>query len=130
MKSICIRVERRMPKVLFVCTANIQRSPTAADLFRNWNGVWETKSAGTDPFFGRNRLTQKLADWADIIVVMEPYHAGQLLTHFRLKPDKVKVVNIPDRYLRNDPELIRELKAKVVPILENWKHDSHSQVLE
>ena len=113
-----------MPKVLFVCTANLQRSPTAEDLFQNWNGVWETKSAGTAPFAGRNRLTQQLVDWADLIIAMEPHHAEHIQTHFRTNPDKIRVLNIRDRYFRNEPELVLELKRKVTPILETWKPNS------
>ena len=42
-----------MPTVLFVCTANICRSPVAAALFRQWlqreavPGAWRVESAGT-----------------------------------------------------------------------------------
>jgi predicted protein tyrosine phosphatase len=110
-----------MPKVLFVCTANLQRSPTAQDLFQNWNGVWQAESAGTIPFPGRNPLTQQQVDWADLIIVMEPHHAEHILTHFKTNPDKIRVLNIADRYFRNDSELIQELKKKVIPILETWK---------
>jgi predicted protein tyrosine phosphatase len=115
-----------MPKVLFVCTANLQRSPTAKDLFQNWNGVWQTESAGTMPFVGRNPLTQQLVDWADLIIVMEPRHAEHIQTHFKTNPDKIRLLNIPDRYFRNDPELVQELKKKTIPILETWKRNSNS----
>jgi predicted protein tyrosine phosphatase len=110
-----------MPKVLFVCSANLQLSPTAEDIFQNWNRMWQAKSAGTTPFLGRKPLTQQLVDWADLIIVMEPRHAEHILTHFKTTPDKIRVLNIPDRYVRNDPELVRELKQKVIPILETWK---------
>ena len=115
-----------MPKVLFVCTANLQRSPTAKDLFENWNGVWHTGSAGTMPFLGRNHLTQQLVDWADLIIVMESHHAEYIQTHFKTNSGKIRVLNIPDRYFRNDPELVKELKNKVTPILETWKPNSPS----
>ena len=117
-----------MPKVLFVCTANLQRSPTAEDLFNNWNGIWETKSAGTIPFPGRNHLTQQLVDWADLIIVMEPHHAEHIQTHFKTNPNKIRTLNIPDRYLRNDPDLMQELKNKVTPILETWKPTSQANL--
>lgn len=106
-------------RLLFVCSANLQRSPTAEDLFQNWNGKWETKSAGTMPSFQRNLLTQDLVNWADLILVMEPDHAEYVKTYFNTPPDKVKALNIPDMYFRNDPRLIEELRRKVIPILEN-----------
>jgi predicted protein tyrosine phosphatase len=106
-----------MPKALFVCSANLQRSPTAEDLFQDWKGVWQTKSAGIMPALGRNSLTQELVDWADVIVAMEQHHAEYIQTNFRLTPAKIRVLNIPDRYARNDPALVQELRRKVSGIL-------------
>jgi predicted protein tyrosine phosphatase len=48
---------------------------------------------------------------------MEDYHKDAILT---LKPeakDKVIVLNIPDIYLRNDPELVRILRGKLTEYL-------------
>ncbi len=103
--------------VLFICTANLQRSPTAENLFRNWRGRWETKSAGIMPEPEGTLLTQELIDWADLILVMEPVHAHFVNAHFKCDPNKVMVLNIADRYFRDDPELIRELNEKVGAIL-------------
>ena len=107
-----------MRKALFVCSANLQRSPTAEDLFQGWKGVWQTKFAGIMPALGRNSLTQELVDWADVIVAMEQHHAEYIQTNFRLTPIKIRVLNVPDRCARNDPVLVRELKRKVGGILE------------
>lgn len=107
-----------MGKVLFVCTANLQRSPTAEDLFQGWRGRWDARSAGVRPVLGRNPLTQSLIDWADIIIVMEPTHAHYIHAHFKCDSNKIRVLGIPDIYFRNDPELIKELERKVVPILD------------
>lgn len=105
-------------KVLFVCTANLQRSPTAEKLFQNWKSIWETKSAGIMSNPDGNKLTQELIDWADLIIVMEPLHARHIHTCFDCNPEKVRILNIADRYVRDDPELIRELRRKVPPLLE------------
>jgi predicted protein tyrosine phosphatase len=112
-----MRMAECMKKVLFVCTGNLQRSPTAEDLFRNWDGVWETRSAGTEPVAGRRAVTQELADCADLIICMEPEHAEFVETNFKCPLSKMRVLYIADRYLRNDPELVRELQRKVSPIL-------------
>lgn len=72
------------------------------------------------PEVGRNPLTQELADWADLILVMEPHHYEIVQSRFRINHEKIKVLHIPDIYVRNDPELIRELKKKVIPILDSW----------
>ena len=105
-------------KVLFVCTANLQRSPTAEKLFQGWKSNWEAKSAGIMPEPGGTALSQALIDWADLVIVMEPIHSQYIRENFQCGSDKIKVLNIPDRYFREDPELIRELRRKVTPLLE------------
>jgi len=107
-----------MKKALFVCTANLQRSPTAEDLFQRWKGVWETKSAGIAPNPGRNALSQKLIDWADVIIVMESIHNQYIQAHFKRAKNKIHVLNIADRYFRDDPALKRELQKNVPRVLE------------
>ncbi len=87
-----------MRKVLFVCTANVSRSPTAEDLFQGWKGVWEAKSAGITPDPRGRLLTQELIDWADLIIVMEPTHGEYITSHFQCSPDKIRILNIADRY--------------------------------
>lgn len=109
-----------MRKALFVCAANIQRSPTAEKLFQGWNGRWEAKSAGIMPEPGGNLLSQKLIDWADVIIVMEPMQSQYIQTQFQRATDKIHVLNVPDIYIRDDPRLKRELLKKVPPILEKY----------
>ncbi len=104
-------------RVLFVCTGNLQRSPTAEEHFRNWRGVWDTKSAGIEPVEGGVPLTQDLIDWADLVICMESGHAEYIKTYLTCPAGKLKVVNILDRHFRNDPELVRELERKVIPLL-------------
>ena len=101
-----------MPKkILFVCTGNMDRSPTAEDLLKGRED-FEVMSAGTW-MHARRRISESLLDWADKIFVMEEEHEAAIL---RLKPDvekKIIVLHLPNHYLRNDPELIRTLKAKL-----------------
>lgn len=110
-----------MRKVLFVCTANIQRSPTAERLFQGWRGVWEARSAGIMPEPPGNLLTQELIDWADVVLVMEPIHSQYIHSHFQCGAEKMRILHIADRYSRDDPELASTLQKKVPPILETAK---------
>jgi len=105
--------------VLFICTANRQRSPTAESFFQNWGGRWETKSAGINPDQGGTLLTQELVDWADLILAMEAIHAYYVKAHFKCDSSKLRILGIRDRYYRDDPELIQELKEKAAPILDS-----------
>ncbi len=109
-----------MRKVLFVCTANVSRSPTAEDLFQGWKGVWEAKSAGITPDPRGRLLTQELIDWADLIIVMEPTHGEYITSHFQCSLDKIRILNIVDRYTRDDLELESVLRKKVPPILQEY----------
>ncbi len=96
-------------KLLFVCRANLQRSPTAEKLFKDKN--IETKSAGIDPL-SFIVLTKKALDWADKIFVMEESQKDFILNNFKVDKEII-VLDIPDIYIKDDPELIRILKKKV-----------------
>jgi predicted protein tyrosine phosphatase len=56
-------------KLLFVCTGNRDRSPTAEELFRI-SSEYEARSAGTGAF-AVQKVTQELIDWADKIMPLK-----------------------------------------------------------
>jgi len=98
-------------RVLFVCTANQQRSPTAEEIFQK---EYETKSAGVDPG-ARVVLTKALLLWADIIFVMEDWHKKEITSQFPKESlhKKIIVLDISDRYTYMDANLITLLREKV-----------------
>jgi predicted protein tyrosine phosphatase len=106
-----------MSNVLFICSQNRLRSPTAEQVFADWPGI-ETSSAGTN-HDAENPLTAELVDWADIIFVMEQTHRRKLLAKFRrsLKSQKVICLDIPDDFEFMDAGLVRLLHARVEPHL-------------
>jgi len=55
-------------RVLFICSQNLLRSPTAERVFRSWPGI-EVASAGLD-VSAATRVTAKLLAWANVIFVM------------------------------------------------------------
>jgi predicted protein tyrosine phosphatase len=105
-------------RVLFVCSANRLRSPTAELLFSSWPGL-EVSSAGVDPEAVR-RIDETMVAEADIIFCMERRHRDKLRRRFRaaVGARPVIVLGIPDEYERNQPELIELLREKVEPFLE------------
>ena len=105
-----------MKTVLFVCSQNRLRSPTAEQVFADWPGV-ETASAGTNND-AETPLDAELVAWADLIFVMERPHRNKLQKKFR-KALRARVVclDIPDDYDFMDEQLVRLLKAKVTPHL-------------
>ncbi|WP_269789676.1 low molecular weight protein tyrosine phosphatase family protein [Stenotrophomonas sp. Iso1] len=103
--------------VLFVCSQNRLRSPTAEQVFADWPGI-ETASAGLKPD-ADNPVTPELLQWADLIVVMEPVHKRRLGERFRrwLSDKRIVCLGIPDDYDFMAPELVRLLQQKVPPLL-------------
>jgi len=102
-----------MKNVLFVCSQNRLRSPTAEQVFAN-HPACEVSSAGTNAD-ADNPLSSDLVQWADIIFVMERAHRTKLQKRYRahLKKARVICLDIPDEYQFMDEELIRLLKVKV-----------------
>ncbi|MGQ3292713.1 MAG: arsenate reductase/protein-tyrosine-phosphatase family protein, partial [Shinella sp.] len=54
-----------MKNVLFVCSQNKLRSPTAEQVFASWPNI-ETASAGTNND-AENPLSAEQIEWADIV---------------------------------------------------------------
>jgi predicted protein tyrosine phosphatase len=102
-----------MKTVLFVCSRNRLRSPTAEQVFADWPGI-ETASAGLAPD-ADEAVTAELVEWADIIFVMEKRHRATLQRRFRKSLGRARVVclDIPDDYGFMDQALVAILKARV-----------------
>ncbi|MBE5315020.1 MAG: phosphotyrosine protein phosphatase [Xanthomonadales bacterium] len=103
--------------LLFVCTQNRLRSPTAEQVFADWPGV-EAASAG----LGKEAavpISPELLEWADIVFVMEPVHRVRLAQRFKphLKRARIVCLGIPDNFDFMQPELVELLKRKVSPFL-------------
>ena len=106
-----------MKNVLFVCSQNRLRSPTAEQVFSTRRDI-EVASAGTN-HDADTPLTHELVAWADIIFVMEKVHRTKLQKKFKTSLKKARVIclDIPDNYAFMDPVLIRLLEAKVTRYL-------------
>ena len=102
-------------RVLFLCSKNQLRSPTAECLFADHDGI-ETDSAGLNRDAGI-RLSAEQIEWADLILVMEPVHRKKLTQNYQpfLRDKRIIVLGIPDHYRFMDPVLIALLKKKCAP---------------
>jgi predicted protein tyrosine phosphatase len=102
-----------MNHVLFICSQNLLRSPTAEQVFDSWPGV-ETASAGLNND-AVNPVTPELLAWADTIFVMEQAHRVKLSTRFKAHIHKQRVIclDIPDEFGFMDPRLVEILNARV-----------------
>ena len=100
-------------RVLFVCSGNIHRSPTAANMFKDHKG-FEVKSAATS-IGAYNPVSAELVEWADKIFVMEEEHRKLIVQQFPEVAFKITVLGIEDNYYRDDPRLKAILMEKLVP---------------
>ncbi len=102
-----------MRRVLFICSQNRFRSPTAEHVFSGWPNI-EVASAGLNDG-ADNPVTPELIQWADIIFVMEKAHRNRLSRKFKphLNRQRVICLNIPDEYEFMDPQLVLLLKNSV-----------------
>lgn len=100
-------------KLLFVCSENRLRSPTAEAVFSEYNGI-EAIGAGTNAD-ADTPLSGDLIEWADVILVMEKSHKNKVSKKYQelLKDKKLVCLDIPDNYDCMQPELIRMLETKV-----------------
>ena len=104
--------------ILFVCTANIDRSRTAEDLY-GLDPRYEVASAGTAPF-ATVPVTRELLRWAHRVFVMcERKDKHQTSIRMRFPDLKLRIVDldIEDRWRRGHPELVKRLLKKLGPHL-------------
>ena len=101
-----------MRNLLFLCSRNKLRSPTAEAIFADHPGV-EVDSAGLSSD-AEVPLEEEQVQWADVILVMEKVHRERLNKKFGklLGTKKVVVLNIPDNYDYMDEELVKLLKQR------------------
>jgi predicted protein tyrosine phosphatase len=104
--------------ILFVCTANVDRSPTAESLYFG-DPRYEVHSAGTAPF-ANVPLTRQLLQWADRVFVMnerEDKHRTRIKMRFPDVDRPVIDLDVEDRWRRGDPELVDRLLKALKPYL-------------
>lgn len=105
-------------KILFVCSANVNRS-TTAELWFSWrNRENDYKSAGSNRFacnkYGGNLVTRKNLNWADRVICMEDKNKKEIQDFFGNSFDsKMEVAGIKDNYKFLELDLIFEFIEKI-----------------
>ena len=105
-------------RVLFICSRNQWRSPTAEQVFRRHPAL-AVCSAGTSAS-ARKQVSAADLTWADVVIVMESKHKSRLMqSHAELLAGKpLHVLDIPDDYRFMDPELVGLLEETVPTLLD------------
>lgn len=108
-----------MKHVLFLCSQNRLRSPTAESIFAGIDG-FEVRSAGlnNDAIVS---TSPELVEWADYILVMEKSHRNKLKKKYKKHLNKQRVIclDIPDEYEFMDEGLIKLLKNRLEVFFRN-----------
>ena len=103
-------------KILFVCSKNQWRSPTAEAIYLNDDRI-SVRSRGTARAAVQTIRSCDIT-WADAILVMEDKHRERILADFpgesKFKP--VHVLDIPDDYQFMDAELVQLIKSAAEPV--------------
>jgi predicted protein tyrosine phosphatase len=107
-----------MTNVLFVCSQNRLRSPTAERVFHGRPGI-EVRSAGTERD-AETVISRDDVEWADIIFVMEKRHRNRIQGMFKELYNRKRIIclHIPDDFEFMDSGLILLLEQRVMPYLE------------
>jgi len=104
-----------LPNLLFICSKNQWRSPTAELLFKD-HPIHQARSAGTSDK-ARIKVNQRLIDWADVVFFMEKRHKEIVSERFNLSHKKLIVLDIEDHYQFGDPQLVSILESALVDFL-------------
>ena len=106
--------------ILFICSRNQWRSPTAEAVWRQYPTL-QVRSAGTSDK-ARRKVTAQDIQWADYIFVMESQHHQRLREKNRsldaAKPDEV--LDIPDESRYMEPELVEIFQAEAEHFLNQY----------
>lgn len=105
----------KMLNVLFVCSQNVCRSVTGELYFRAYHPQVWVRSCGSDRS-ATVPINKWLCVWANVIFCFEMEH--KIATMGYDHDAEVILLNVPNNYVPNDPDLIRILDARVKPILD------------
>lgn len=97
--------QQTFPRILFICSAGLLRSPTAAFVASQMG--YNTRAAGCE-HYALVPTTEQLIAWADKVFVMTEDQKER----FYKMNDKVKVLGIKDDYEYRSTELVEQLKVK------------------
>lgn len=109
--------QKMKTNVLFICSKNKWRSPTAEAVFCNQPKI-SVRSAGLSQD-AEVPLSTEDVEWAEIIFVMESKHKRKLSQQFKhnIKDQRVVCLDIPDNYQYMDERLIEIFKQRVPKFL-------------
>ena len=108
------RAQGDTKKILTVCSAGLLRSATLQNfLIKEYS--YNVRNCGTEASYALIPISEALVLWADEIIFVneENYNTVELELHkLGIPKDKIKVLDIPDMYNFNNPELLEIIKVQ------------------
>lgn len=95
-------------RVLCVCSAGLLRSPTLAQYLNQKYG-YNTRACGTSEEYALIPISEALVKWADEVVFVNRENYEEVKDEPIFDGKSVIVLNLPDMYERNDPDLIAHI---------------------
>ena len=107
-------------KILFVCSANVDRSPTAEIIYSDRRDL-EVKSAGVSDY-AMTPISLELIKWADIILCMEKKHKQKIEKMFSAITENkvIDFIDVPDIYDYMNINLVNMIREKTDAWLYNY----------
>ena len=107
-------------KILFVCSANIDRSPTAERIYSDRSDL-EVKSAGVSSY-AMTPISLELIQWADIILCMENKHKHKIKKKYPAIAENkiIDSLDVPDIYEFMNINLVNMIREKTDAWLHNY----------
>lgn len=103
-------------RVLCLCSAGLLRSATIADILVK-TGKYNVRNAGCSQEYALIPLSTALLHWADKILVVEEWEMFvKSALHEEGLSKPLYVLEIPDIYPRNDPELVELITKELTEV--------------
>lgn len=101
-------------RVVFVCSAGILRSATAARMYAH---KYNTRAAGSHSY-ALIPLSDNLLAWAEEVVFVNEENYREACKNWDLDAftSRVVVLDIPDRHMHMDSELVAEFERQYEPV--------------
>ena len=108
-------------KILFVCSANVDRSPTAENIYSGRRDL-EVKSAGVSDY-ARIPVSVELIQWADIILCMEGRHTKKIKKKYPgiIENKIIDSLDVPDEFDYMNKSLVNMIREKTDAWLHNYR---------
>jgi len=108
------RAQGDTKKILTVCSAGLLRSATLQNFLIKEYG-YNVRNCGTDSSYALIPISEALVLWADEIIFVNEENYNTIkydLDELDIPKDKITVLDIPDMYNFNNPELLEIIEAQ------------------